>query len=71
MQYYLEFKENLGIDDSLQPQPQMLCLEVVDEEMGREWYEIYKPIFEGIDHIARIHIHYHEENKPCEVIELG
>jgi len=67
MHIYLEIVEKLSEDESMVKQPQELRIEVSSREEAVKKYEELKHLFEGVSYVARVHYHYHDEGKPCEV----
>ena len=71
MRLYLEIIEQLSEEELLTRQPQILRIEVPDEDKGLNYYKLVKNLFSNIHYIARFHYCYHDEGKPCrtELIE--
>lgn len=67
MHIYLEIVEKLSEDESMVKQPQELRIEVSSKEEAVKKYEELKHLFARVSYVARVHYHYHDEGKPCEV----
>jgi len=67
---YLEIIEKLSDEETLEKQPQILRVEVKDEEEAKKVLPDYEPLFADKSYKAQYHIHYHSkegENLPCEI----
>lgn len=68
MRIYLEAEEILSEEELLKRQPLSIRVEVKsDREAIDLWNTTFKRFFEGRKYVARIHYHYHEENRPCQI----
>lgn len=68
--YYLEIIEELTEEEMLIREPLMIRVEVKDKNEAIQKAQELESLFTGKKYRKQFHIHYHQENMPCEIEEL-
>ncbi len=67
---YLEMIEELFEEDLLEQQPQIVRIQVKDEEEAKKLFPKYESLFKDRSYKVQYHVHFHSKdgnNIPCKI----